>query len=316
MLPPFLRSPYTSRSPKSSKKWPLLSLLGLLISGCTIEGPERLIYLKEGEILVQRGDTLSSIAARHNVSVKALAECNNLPAPYGLNRIKTLKLPSPDGKMPTYGTPSTAPTLLNDKDDVQWTTVDEVSIEQGEKPSEKPSLVADGNIDLEETKDSEEEKDSELEGSLVGDTQKPIDAVNKKIPHVAAGWGKEPSAKPEKKAKKTVPFIHPVSGGISKKFKKGALGISFKAPKGTPVYAIADGTVVLSGPMRGDSSKVVVLIDHGGKWSSCYKKLEKSCISSKKQVKQGDLIGYSQGPDLPFELRDNRSTVNPEKHLK
>src|SRR4051794_10244968 len=46
-----------------------------------------------GEIVVQRGDTLNAIARKHNVSTQALIDANHLRAPYGLRVGQRLSLP-------------------------------------------------------------------------------------------------------------------------------------------------------------------------------------------------------------------------------
>ncbi|MBM3631878.1 MAG: M23 family metallopeptidase [Alphaproteobacteria bacterium] len=301
----------------------------LILSGCTIEGPERLVYLKSGEVVVLRGDTLSSVAARHGVSVKDLAECNGLKAPYRLTNITKLQLPGGRAHFSTEPEPvSSGPVILKDNEDVQWTDVGGGPEERSSK-SQKPVLMAD--IDA----------DSDLENSLTETDERSDDDSDSKPSQSRDGWnvtnhskkGAERSdnqpktvGKTEEKVKKSVKkgppkstgFCRPVSGKITEKFKKSKkgpqnVGIKFKAPKNTPVYASSDGKVVHSGKLSGDPSKVVILIDHPNNWSTCYKSIDRACVSAEQGVKQGQLIGYSSGPDCIFELRNARGPVDPEK---
>ncbi len=305
-------------------------LLALCLSGCTIEGPERLVYLKSGEVVVLRGDTLSSVAARHGVSVKDLAECNGLKAPYRLTKIGKLQLPggrvnfSPEPEAVSIG-----PVILKDNEDVQWTDVGDSAADRSSK-SQKPVLMADidADSDLENSlTETDEGNDGDSDGNPskspdgwnVTDHSKKGAAHSDRAPKTREKTGKKETTKPVKKeAPKPVGFCRPVSGKITQKFqknKKGAqnAGIQFKAPKGTPVYASSDGTVLLSGKLGGDPSKVVILIAHPNDWSTCYKSIDKACVSADQRVKQGDLIGYSSGPTCIFELRKGRGSVDPEK---
>jgi murein DD-endopeptidase MepM/ murein hydrolase activator NlpD len=334
LIPLLFRPKYPIYSTHKNKKWPLLSLFGLLISGCTVETPERIVYLKEGEILVQRGDTISSIAARHHISIKALVECNRLLPPYGLKNIKKLTLPSGQWTSPADNG-HTNPVLLKEKETVQWTTVSE---DPEPLASENPILL--GEIDGEAELDSE--ADSGLETRLIQDPQeldwdgevdggvrdavdgsrpkKKIPPKTKEPPH--ANWGSAGRTGDSKKKIKKVRFCRPVSGAVTKKFQKNkhgapSKGIRFKASKGCPVYAAADGTVLLGGKLKGDPSKAVVLVKHNDKWTSCYRALAKSSVSKDQFVKQGDLLGTSEGPEMIFELRDqDRAVVDPEKYLQ
>jgi murein DD-endopeptidase MepM/ murein hydrolase activator NlpD len=305
-------------------------LLAVCLSGCTIEGPERLVYLKSGEVVVLRGDTLSSVAARHGVSVKDLAECNGLKAPYRLTKVTKLQLPG--GRVhfsPEPESVSSGPVILKDNEDVQWTDVGDNPDERSSK-GQKPVLMADIDADsdlenrLTETDecsdgDSDSNSSKSPDGWNVTDHSKKGAERSDDGPKSGEKMGKKEVKKSIKKeAPKAVGFCRPVSGKITQKFQKNkkgpqSAGIQFKAPKGTPVYASSDGKVVLSGKLRGDPSKVVILIDHLNDWSSCYKTIDKACVSTDQSVKQGDLIGYSSGPTCIFELRNARGPVDPEK---
>jgi murein DD-endopeptidase MepM/ murein hydrolase activator NlpD len=73
-------------------------------------------------------------------------------------------------------------------------------------------------------------------------------------------------------------------------------GTDFAMPAGTPVYAPADGVVVLAEPLavRGNA----VVIDHGwGVYSGLYH-LTKFAVEVGQHVKQGDLVAYSGNTGL------------------
>ncbi len=94
-------------------------------------------------------------------------------------------------------------------------------------------------------------------------------------------------------------------------------GVDYAAPRGTPVSAAGDGTVVFSG-RKGQYGNLVIL-QHANGYKTYYGHLSK--IDSKaragKKVTQGLIIGQvgstglATGPHLHFEMRINNTPVNP-----
>jgi len=84
-------------------------------------------------------------------------------------------------------------------------------------------------------------------------------------------------------------------------------GIGIAAPTGTPVRAIASGTVSLAGPMR--TYLTSVLIDHGGGYYSFYGSLSDAVVTPGERVVKGQVLGHvgggssEQGSHLHFEIR-------------
>ena len=93
----------------------------------------------------------------------------------------------------------------------------------------------------------------------------------------------------------------------------GAIDIG--APAMTPIYAAADGTVVMS--TWHDSYGNFVKIDHGNGWSTLYAHQTKRVAKVGESVSAGDLIGYvgstgdSTGNHLHFEIRYNDNRLDP-----
>jgi len=92
-------------------------------------------------------------------------------------------------------------------------------------------------------------------------------------------------------------------------------GTDFSATSGTPVYAPADGVIVLAETLfvRGNA----ILIDHGwGVYTGLYH-LSSIDVSVGQEVKQGDFIGrvggtgLSTGPHLHWDLRIRSLNVDP-----
>lgn len=97
-------------------------------------------------------------------------------------------------------------------------------------------------------------------------------------------------------------------------------GVDMAAPKGTPIYAAAAGTVIYSGSASGYG--LVVYIDHGNGVVTRYGHCSKLLVKKGQSVERGKIIalvgstGHSTGPHLHFEMRVNGKAVDPRKHVK
>lgn len=115
----------------------------------------------------------------------------------------------------------------------------------------------------------------------------------------------------------TSPFgmrIHPVLGG-----RRMHNGIDVALPTGSPIYAAANGRVILV-EWRSGYGRTVVL-DHGGGLSTLYAHQSSFAVSVGDRVLAGDVVGYigctgyCTGPHLHFEVREVGAPVDPMKYL-
>ncbi len=96
-------------------------------------------------------------------------------------------------------------------------------------------------------------------------------------------------------------------------------GIDIGSPKGTPIKAAGNGEVIFTGWLRGYGQ--VVIIDHGGGYSTVYAHMSKILTDEGQAVKTGTLIGQvgqtgvATGPHLHFEVRVNGKAQNPLRYL-
>ena len=137
---------------------------------------------------------------------------------------------------------------------------------------------------------------------------------------VGAGVAVDPSA-----VSGPVTAVAPVDGTIVRRFGPGATGerndgIKIAIPLDTPVPAIADGTVAYVGsevPALGG----LVIVRHGGGWTSVYGHAGTFLVQRGQAVKKGQVIarsgesGYADRPELHFELRRGRTPVDPTMQL-
>ena len=137
-------------------------------------------------------------------------------------------------------------------------------------------------------------------------------------------------AKEKEKLLASIPAIQPVSnedlsrmasgyGWRSDPFTKARKfhwGMDFTSPRGTPVYATGDGTVVQADNLAAGYGNHI-RIEHGYGYVSLYAHLSEYKIRRGQKVKRGDLIGFvgssgrSQAPHLHYEIFKNGERINP-----
>jgi septal ring factor EnvC (AmiA/AmiB activator) len=105
--------------------------------------------------------------------------------------------------------------------------------------------------------------------------------------------------------------IHPVH-----KVKKFHKGIDFTAPRGTPIQATGDGTVVVAKNQRSGFGKHVK-IDHGYGYVTVYAHMSEIKVKPGEKVKKGQEIGQvgntglSTAPHCHYEVHYNGKAVDP-----
>lgn len=118
----------------------------------------------------------------------------------------------------------------------------------------------------------------------------------------------------------------PVSGNLLARYGgrlpdgRASTGVLIGAPSGTPVTAVADGTVVFSEWMTGYG--LILILDHGNGYMSLYAHNDSLLKDSGDRVKRGDAVarvGTSGGQGqaaLYFELRRDGQPVDPSSWLQ
>jgi murein DD-endopeptidase MepM/ murein hydrolase activator NlpD len=107
---------------------------------------------------------------------------------------------------------------------------------------------------------------------------------------------------------------HPVLGG-----RRQHNGVDLAAPRGTPVYATADGRVGMA--QWFSSYGNYVQIEHGGQLQTRFGHLSSYTVTEGEMVRKGQLIGYvgstgrSTGPHLHYEVRVAGEAVDPTPYM-
>jgi murein DD-endopeptidase MepM/ murein hydrolase activator NlpD len=120
--------------------------------------------------------------------------------------------------------------------------------------------------------------------------------ANKDLKRTASGWGYR---------------FHPIY-----KIRKFHYGMDFTAPRGTEIYATADGVISrVQSIKRGYGNNVT--IDHSFGYKTLYAHMSRFNVKEGQKVRRGDVIGYvgntgtSTGPHLHYEVHHNNKKVNP-----
>lgn len=102
--------------------------------------------------------------------------------------------------------------------------------------------------------------------------------------------------------------------------KEWHAGIDIASAQGAPIYATADGMVGFAGRLQGYG--LLVTIQHGITYSTRYGHCSKIAVKNGERVRRGQLIayvgstGFSTGPHVHYEVRQNNSAINPMKFIK
>lgn len=123
--------------------------------------------------------------------------------------------------------------------------------------------------------------------------------------------------------------VRPVTGVITSRYGRrsspGGIGstnhkgLDISASSGTPIYAMASGTVTFSGS-KGELGNLVI-INHGNGVETYYAHCSKLKVSKGQQVNAGDKValvgqtGVATGPHLHLEIHINGKVVNPQNYV-
>ncbi|MEW7848995.1 M23/M56 family metallopeptidase [Massilia aurea] len=154
--------------------------------------------------------------------------------------------------------------------------------------------------------------------ALLGAALQP--AFSSSVPSLSAMPSAPPRALPEQwRYPLDRPRITSLYGVVSRSVPKGHHGIDLAAPRGTPVRAVAAGTVLEAAFDAAWGH--YVRVDHGGDTSSLLIHLDRIDVVPGQRVKAGELLGASgasgkaTGPHLHLEYWEGWQRLDPVKML-
>lgn len=98
-------------------------------------------------------------------------------------------------------------------------------------------------------------------------------------------------------------------------------GIDFKANRGTPVYATADGIVEFAGYHKSSGFGKLIILNHNFGFKTYFAHLDAVKVKNGDFISKGQLIGnsgntgLSTGPHLHYEIRHLFTHIDPEPFL-
>jgi len=280
-------------------------------------------------VVVERGDTLSGIARARGVTLQAIAAANGLAPPYRIHPGQVLHvpgaLPPPVPIAPPVAPPMQAGTQVASTSPLP----PPVSVvEQATLPASPTRAVTAEALPPPGPAPSAAPAAPAQQAALPSPPPPPP-ATPAATP-AAAGRAAEPAlrAAPAPPPRRMPPgrFAWPVRGQVVSAFgaKGGGLvndGMNIAAPRGTPVRAAADGTVIYAGnEVRGFGN--LVLIRHEGGWVTAYGHADRVLVRQGQTVRTGEEIarvgssGAVSTPQLHFQVRRDGRPVDPAAHLE
>ncbi|MCP1468738.1 murein DD-endopeptidase MepM/ murein hydrolase activator NlpD [Sphingobium sp. OAS761] len=270
--------------------------------------------------VVQPGDTLRGIGNRTGAGSEMIARANGLVPPYLIRAGQRLTIPGgryhavAEGETgiaiaAAYGVPWSRIVEANGLEEPYTLRRGQRLLLPGETPVRPPSMeqrAAAFRIDID---------DVVTGGQPAAAENAPVAVASSRPDPLPANV---PMAQPGSFAGS---FGWPLKGTIVSRFGPGQSGsknngIDIAAPMGTPIRAAAGGVVAYAG----DKVAVfggLVLINHGSGWVSAYGHASRVDVVRGQKVAKGQVIGltgdtgYASTPKLHFELRKDRTPVDP-----
>ena len=296
-------------------------------------GPRALPRIVAGEadaVTVQRGETVYGLAQRHKVPPRAIIEANALKPPYGLYAGQVLRIPS--GSEHTVKTGETIYTIAQrfGVDAYDLARANGVRppyiLKVGEKlmiPRARPAGAPSSSM-------ASRAPDRPGPSAQQATPIEPIQPADRPATAQAPASESGPESAPEPMVDGAIGgggrLAWPVRGRVISNFGAKAKGlrndgINIAAPRGAPVRAADAGTVAYAGnELRGFGN--LLLIRHASGFVTAYAHTDQILVKCGDTVKRGQIVarvgntGGVPSPQLHFEVRHGRRSVDPERYLE
>lgn len=282
--------------------------------------------VEEQVYLAKSGDTLARIAERTGAGADAIARANAIEPPYPIRAGQRLRIP---GGRYHLVRPGESGIAIARAYGVEWSRIvatnaftEPYVLRAGQRIVIPGEAIAASNRAAERAAAFRLDIDDILTGgepALAANQApaKPVARPTRALPPSAV------VAPPARLAGGG--FAWPVDGRVVKRFGPGASGerndgIKIAVPVATPVHATADGVVAYAGTGIAALGGLII-VKHGGGWTSVYGHASKLLVSRGQGVKRGQTIalsgdtGFADRPEVHFELRRGRTPVDPQGQL-
>lgn len=282
------------------------------------------VTVAAGTATVAPGESLGRLAERTGASQEAIARANDLAPPYTLRAGQRLTIPA--GRYHVvragqtgiaiaraYGVEWSRVVAANGLAEPYVLRVGQRVVIPGEQTGQRgvAERAAAFTLDIDDILTGGEPALASNQAPA-----RPVATTRRVLPTTAA------VAAP---ARLTGGFGWPVEGQVVKRFGRGASGerndgIKIAVPVSTPIHAAADGVVAYAGDGIAALGGLII-VKHGGSWTSVYGHASKLLVQRGQSVKRGQTIalsgdtGFADQPEVHFELRKGRTPVDPQSQL-
>ncbi|MEG3086643.1 M23 family metallopeptidase [Sphingomonas sp. PB4P5] len=273
---------------------------------------------------VRPGDTLRAIAERTGAGSEAIARANGIPPPYTIRVGQRLAIPAGRYHLVRAGETGIAIARAYGIDWSRIVTANDLSEPYVLRVGMRVLIpgTAPGRTSMEERASAFRlDVDDLVTGSspAIALTERPAKATASAARVLPATT---PVAEP---TRFSGAFVWPVHGKVVGRFGPGASGeknngIKIAVPLDTPIKAAADGVVAYAGDEIAALGGLVI-VKHGGGWTTVYGHASKLLVRRGQAVKRGQTIaesgdsGFADRPEVHFEMRKGRTPVNPLPQL-
>ncbi len=271
--------------------------------------------------IVQKGDTLYSIALNHGIDFKKLAEWNSIADPKTIKPGQKISLVAPpsDSQPVLYALPQRPVETTLEPNEQPFLTVPSESGSGGSNASQNlknsPKAL---KLPFSEQNVARLKNSANLSPALTAPVTSQVTEIAKKNRIEPA-----PQPEPQKSNKATDPsvaeWIWPTTGKVLSSFSKNSKGVKISGQAGQPVFASAAGEVVYSGHgLRGYGN--LIIIKHNNTYLSAYAHNSKILVKEGEAVSKGQKIAEMGNSDtdtiqLHFEIRKHGKPVDPMEYL-
>ncbi|QAU25376.1 LysM peptidoglycan-binding domain-containing protein [Dyella sp. M7H15-1] len=297
-------------------RWSALITIAILLTGCATRStvvvqqpPGGQTAVRPGQAgngpgtyTVAKGDTLYSIAFRNGTDFRAVAQLNDIAAPYTIWPGQVLKLPGHGVPVSVHAPPSVVVAKTPEQPGAPASVFQPVQAEPvASPPSNSPSTTAATVVPI--------AGGPTTPPPAAGNTASAVAAT----PVVATSGGTRTVG--------GVKWRWPASGAVVGRFQSGAAipGIDIAGKAGDSVVAAANGVVVYSGNGLVGYGELVI-IKHNDSFLSAYGHNRKRLVTEGQQVKAGQQIAEmgsssSARDEVQFQIRKDGSPVDPLDYL-